>query len=266
MATEPWFLLFPAVGAITFGVLGSRLVQKRADLGGLSADWGAAFGFGALAMAGVLVAGVKDWSGPSQFTAAFSGAAGGLALAAALSGIYGRHARGAIGGANFRWAAYAAALGLEGLGWGALLASPDARGDGSIAAWVALLPAVGAAAVVVIGALVARQVLPQAGPLNTLQLLMGGVLAVFGFTWGAAGDPLIGPAMAMAGAGFLQAGVLAASGLAPSASPRAVKAKVEQEPRERPRKNAGVKVRVPKGGAQRVTSFRDGEPPGGGVP
>ncbi|HKZ58329.1 MAG TPA: hypothetical protein VJ547_00575 [Candidatus Thermoplasmatota archaeon] len=266
MATEPWFLLFPAVGAITFGVLGSRLVKKRASLSGLGADWGAAFGFGALAMAGVLAAGAKDWSGPSQFTASFTGAAAGLALAAALSGIYNRQTRGGVGSVNFRWAAYAAALGLEGLAWGALLASPDVGGVGSTAGWAAVPPAGGAAAVVVMGALVARQVLPRAGPSNTLQLILGAALAVSGFTWGAVGDPLLGPSLAMAGAGFLQAGALTVSSLAPSAVPRAVRPKVEKPPRERPPKAAGVKVRVPKGGAQRVTSFRDVEPPEGGRP
>ncbi len=265
VATEPWFLLFPAAGAVTFAVLGSRLVQKRAVLAGLGADWGAAFGFGALALAGAFAAGAKDWSGPGQFTAAFSGAAGGLAIAAALSGFLERRARGAVGTTNFRWAAYAAALGLEGVAWGAMFASPDASGDGSVAAWVALPPAAGAAAVLLMAALVARHAFPGAGSSSMLQLLMGAVLAALGFTWGAVGEPLFGPALAMAGAGFLQAGALAASGLAPSAAPRAVRPKVEKAPRQRVAKSAGVKVRVPKGGAQRVTSFRDGEPPRGGV-
>lgn len=266
MATEPWFLLFPAVGAVTFGLLGSRLVQRRALLGGLSADWGAMFGFGALAMAGVLAAGSKDWSGPSQFTASFSAASAGLAMAGALSGIYWRHTQSAIGSVNFRWAAYAAALGLQGVGWGALLATPAARGDGSVAGWVGLAPGAAAAAVVVLGALAGRQVMARAGPSNTIQLVMGAVLVVVGLTWGALGEPLYGPAFAMAGAGFLQAGIMATSGLAPSAAPRSVRPKVEKVPRERLRKSPGVKVRVPKGGAQRVTSFRDGEPPQGGAP
>jgi hypothetical protein len=258
---DPWYALFPTAAALTFAGLAGGIWRKRAALGGMTLDWMVAFIFCAIAFAGLLSAGAQTFSDASDIALAFTGAGACAGLAAAFATLLQRYARGKIGTPEFRWLAFACALGIACLGGGALMASAGSPAKGGPAAWVAAPIAVGAAVLIPIAYLAARRTMPTAGVANTSQLFAGAVLIVAGLLGGALGDLLVGSGLGMTGGALLYSGVSAVVGRAPSPAAPALRPRVAPAGAEAPRRVVeGRKVRVPKGAAMRVTSFRDDEP------
>ncbi len=264
MAFDPWFSLFPTAAAITFAGLAAGLWRKRATLGGMELDWMVAFVFCAIGFAGLLSAGVQTFSDASDVTLAFTGAGACAGLAAAFATLLQRYARGALGAPGFRWLAFATALGIACFGGGALMASAGSFAKVSPAGWVLAPIAVGAAVLIPVAYLAARRTMPSAGVANTIQLFAGAALVVAGLIGGALGDLLVGSGLGMTGGAILYSGVSAVVGRAPSAGAPNLRPRVELAEAEAPRRVVeGRKVRVPKGAAVRVSSFRDDDlPPG----
>jgi hypothetical protein len=263
VALDPWFAIYPAAAALTFLGLAGGVYRRRAALGGAVGDWMAAFLLCGGGFLGFLAAGASDWNAGSDLAAAAGGAGASLGLLAAFSGLLQRYSGGRLGEPSFRLALFAAALALVSLGIGAALGAAGDAGDGEPGRWAFIPVTAGAVCILPVAVLSARKGLAKAGLLNTVQLLLGGAVLAAGLIASALGNIFVGPFLGMAGGAFLYSGVSAVVPQAPAARAPAVKPKVEatsSDERPAPRGPTGRKVRVPKGAAMRVTSFRDDGP------
>ncbi len=262
MALDPWFAIYPAAAALTFAGLAGGVFRRRAALGGAVAEWMAAFLLCAGGFVGFLAAGASDWNSGADLAAASGGAGAALGLLGAFSGLLQRYSGGRIGTPTFRLALFVAGVAFVSLGIGAALGGAGQPGNGAPANWTFIPVTAGAVAILPVAVLAARKGLTRTGLLNTLQLLLGGAVVAAGLIGSALGDIFVGPFLGMAGGAFLYSGVSAVVGKAPAARAPAVKPKVEAAEagdRPAPRGAPGRKVRVPKGAAMRVSSFRDDE-------
>ncbi len=259
MALEPWFSIFPAAAAVTLVGLAAGVLRRRATLGGAEMDWVVAFLLCAGAFAGLLAAGSAGWTDSGDVVVASTGAGACVGLLAAFSGLHQRYSKGRLGTGPSRWIMFAAALALSSFGAGAYAAQPAAQGDDLVGSWAVVPVVAAAAALFPVAFLVARAGLPRAGIANTVQVLAGALVLAAGLVDAALGDMFVGSALGMAGGAVLYSGVSAVAGRAPAASAPAVKPRTERPEAKSQAAGTGRKVRVPKGAAMRMTSFRDDE-------
>ena len=267
MAAEPWFAIYPAAGALVFAALARGLYKKRASLGGAENDWIWAFLLCAGGWLGVLGAHLSGWDRSSDIAAAAAGTGATMGLIAAFAGLLQRYTRGRFGAAPVRRALQVAGLALVSLSFGAAMAASGTGGDGFAAPWSFIPVTAAAAGLVFVAVQAARKGMERAGAASTVQLQLGGVLVAGGFVMAALADVFVGSFIGITGGAILYSGVLAAASRAPAARTPIVTPKVEaEEPRRSPNASSGRKVRVPKGEAMKVSSFRDDEPGRGSPP
>lgn len=257
---EPWYAIYPAVTAVTFAGLAVGVYRKRAALGDSYLEWMAAMLLCAAGFVGPLVAAGLFFNDGGDLAVAAMGAGALLGLIAAFSGLLQRYTRGRWGTPPVRLALFGAGLALSSLGFGAALGGASGVGDGIPGSWVFIPVTAAVAALFPVVLLCAQRGAARAGTASILQLCLGGGLIAAGLATTALGDLLIGPGMGMAGGGVMYSGVSVTVSKAPAARTPIVAPKVESEEPARPTATAGRKVRVPKGAAMRVTSFRDDGP------
>jgi hypothetical protein len=239
---------------------------RREALGGAQLEWTFAFLLCAGGFAGLFAAGVSGWNPAADVAAAGAGSGAMLGLVAAFSGLLHRYTRGPLGAPRVRTALFAAGLALVSLGVGAAVGAAGTPGDGEPAAWAIVPVAAGTAGLVPVVALACLRSRERATMAGLAQLAAGAGAVAFGLLAAALGDIFVGPFVGAAGAGVLYSGVLSVVGRAPAQRSPVVTPMVEPKAAPRAVSSArGRKVRVPKGAAVRVSSFRDDAPEAGEV-
>lgn len=261
MAVSPQDFLFAVAGTVVLAFLATGLARRQSGLGGAEADFMGALYLTAVALLGALFAMFGGW-GPAADVLVGGTCAGALvAVAGASLQAAGIRIRALLGERGLRWTLLTCAVALSAFGWGGAAGGGSAEGPDGPAAWVGLAVAVAAAAAVGASALSAARA--RAPVAVRVQLVGGAAALAVGLAAVAVGSAAAGSAATMVGGGFVYS---AARG-----PKRDAKADVRgtaappPAPKEAPRarSDAGVKVRVPKGSASRVTRFRDdGLPPG----
>ena len=259
MVVDPSLVLFPLVGAAMASVLAWAAWKRRAALGGAAPDWVSAFLLCAGAFGAAVGATVVSWNNGGDLAAGFGAAGGSLGLAAAMSGLLQRYSRGSLGAPRFRLALFVAGLALVALGLGAAIGSVGLAGDFNPSLAGALPAAAGFAVLLPITGLAARKTISRARMKDAVQLVAGTLFMGAGLLIVALGELLMGPWVALVGGAFIHNGLVGVFGKAPAPRTPTVTPKVE-EPVLPTRGGSGRKVRVPKGGAMKVTSFRDDGP------
>jgi hypothetical protein len=259
MVPDPTDVLFPLVTSLVFVGLAGGALRRAKDLSGMALDWAVAFVFAAVAFAGITAGALSEWSEGGEAVLAGGAAACSLALLAVFSRMLQRFARGWIGSQTFRWLTLCAAVGAAAFGWGAYDGWRTALGDGHIDAWVLAPVAAPLMVMLAFALLVTRHLLGRGQGAGPFLLFIGVLLMAAGMLTLALGQILIGCAMAMTGGGLLYAAASSAAPLAPGEAPPLLRPRVEVP--ERSRATKGVKVRIPKGDAVRVSAYGNGEKP-----
>jgi len=198
---------------------------------------------------------LSDWNEGGEAVLVGAAASASMAVLASFAHLLQRFTRGPIGSTTFRWLVFASACAVAALGWGALAGARSSGGDGRIDGWV-LAPVLAAVlAMVFVAMLATRRLMGKQLQLGPLLLFLGMLLFGAGWVTVALGQILVGSALAMAGGGLVYTGASAATALAPAEAPPLVRARVEAAGRTRPA--TGVKVRIPKGDAVRVSTYSE---------
>ncbi len=260
MAPSVQDLVFALAGSLVLVSLASGAVRRAPGLRGAGADFMGAMLLAALALLGAFVAAYSEWSAGAQVLVSAAGSGALLGLASASLTAADVRAPAVFGKRGLRWTLATAAVALTSFGWGAVAAGGGAAGTGAPGGWVAMTVSAAAAAAIGASALAALKV--PAPRLVALQLVLGTASLAAGMVILAFGAIAVGAALGMVGGGVVFSATR--SPKRTRATDDANVAAVSTTPAPRTRSgDAGVKVRVPKGSAERVTRFRDdGLPPG----
>lgn len=267
VAVSPQDFLFAVAGTVVLAFLATGLARRESGLGGAEADFMGALYLAAIALLAALLAAFRGWGGPADVLVA--GTCGGALVAMASASLQsaGVRASGLFGDRGLRWTLVTAAVALSAFGWGGAVGdSGAAAGPGSPAPWVGISVAVACAGAVLAAAVSASRA--RARPIVRVQLLGGAAALAVGMAAVALGAVATGSAAGMVGAGFVYSAARGPKRVAKAAErkptePKPTEARRAAGPAARARNDPGVKVRVPKGSASRVTRFRDdGLPPG----
>jgi hypothetical protein len=238
-----------------FLALAGAVLRRSSALGDIASDWFAMFVFAALGFAAIFAGVVADWNEGGETVLVGGAASAALAGFAAFSQLLHRFTRGAIGSTTSRWLLYAAAAAVAALGWGELAGARVSPGDGRIDSWVIAPIAAAQLAMIFCGLLATRRLIGSQFQLAPLLLFLGLLLFGAGLLTCALGEVLVGSGLSMAGGGLVYTGLASVASLAPAEAPPLVRPRVERESRGRPA--TGVKVRIPKGDAVRVSTYSD---------
>jgi len=255
VVASPSDVLFPLATLFVLLGLAAQVLRHAAGLGEVANDWLAMFVIAAVAFGGIFAGVLSDWNEGGEAVVVGGAVSASLAALACFAHLLQRFTRGPIGSTTFRWLVFAAASVVAALGWGALAGARSTGGDGRVDSWV-LAPVVAAVmAMVFVAMLATRRLMGRRLQFGPLLLFLGQLLFGAGLVTTALGQILVGSALAMAGGGLVYTGASSATALAPAAAPPLVRARAEASGRSRPA--TGVKVRIPKGDAVRVSTFTE---------
>jgi hypothetical protein len=258
VVAEPQDVLFPLAGALVLIGLAAGLTRRPSVLGRADADFMVAFVLVAFALLGAPLAAARGFDAASEVLVAAVGSGALLGTAGAALHAYGVRMARWFGEAGLRWGLLTGAVALVAFGWGAVATPAAVEGPGAPSLWPVI--AVASVSVVTVGSVAIASLFARVPAVMRVQLLVGLAGLGVGFAALAIGSAPLAGASAMLGGGFVYSAVRGperSSGgpQGPRSPPRGG---------DRKRGEPGVKVRVPKGSAQRVTRFRDdGLPPGG---